>query len=221
MAQAWSFSALGAFETCPWRYFLTKIEKSIKEPETEATRWGKEVHKHFELRVVDAKPLPNILANWNPTLDKIMAGPGIKSAERQYCLNEHLKPTSWFAKDAWCRAVIDLEILNGEKGAALDWKTGKKKPGSDQLELFAAVMFHHHEELQECNTGFFWMQEKQPFDTSAYHRNQLSDIWGNWMPRVQRLQDAVDKQRWPKRPSGLCRAWCPVGRAKCEHCGKP
>ena len=40
---AWSYSALGAFETCPHRYMVTRVTKAITEPQTEATLWGNRV----------------------------------------------------------------------------------------------------------------------------------------------------------------------------------
>lgn len=218
---AWSFSSIGSFETCPWRHFLTRVEKSVVEGETEATKWGKEAHKALEDRVRDGKPLPEILRRWEPYAAKFAASPGEVFVERQYCLNEHLKPTSWFAKDAWLRGVVDVGVLNGATSVAADWKTGKKKPESAQLMLFAGLMFHTHEELEQCNTTFIWMKEQNPLDRELFTRSQLPDIWGHWMPRVTRMQEAFIKERWPKKPSGLCRAWCPVGKSKCEHCGKP
>ena len=45
---AWSYSSLRAFETCPWRYYLTRVSKEVIEPETEVLKWGNEVHKVFD-----------------------------------------------------------------------------------------------------------------------------------------------------------------------------
>ena len=45
----WSYSALTSYETCPKRYQLTRVTKQVTEPQTEATRWGNEVHKALEL----------------------------------------------------------------------------------------------------------------------------------------------------------------------------
>lgn len=220
MGIAWSFSAMGLFETCPYRYYILRVTKQIKEPEGEEARWGKIVHKHFENAIKDGTALPETLANWQSTVDTIMAAPGQKFAEKQYCINDKFEPVSWFAKDAWVRAVVDVEIRNADAVFAGDWKTGKKKPGSDQLELTAGIIFASEPDIAKVQTGFFWMKEKLPLEKFTHVREQSTAIWQKWLPRVQRLEEAFARDRWPKRPSGLCRAWCPVGKKLCEHCGK-
>ena len=47
----WSYSSLQAFETCPRRFYLTRIAKLASEAQTQATLWGNEVHKALELAV--------------------------------------------------------------------------------------------------------------------------------------------------------------------------
>ena len=68
LKKAWSYSALTAFETCPRRFELTRVTRQVKEPQTEATIWGNEVHKALELFAKDGKPLPKNLKSMRDTL---------------------------------------------------------------------------------------------------------------------------------------------------------
>ena len=67
--QAWSYSSLGAFETCPWRWYLTKISKEIVEPQTDATLWGNRVHKAFEHRISNGTPFTPELEGYANTAE--------------------------------------------------------------------------------------------------------------------------------------------------------
>ena len=54
----------------------------------------------------------------------------------------------------------------------------------------------------------------------TYVREDAPDIWAEFAGRVARIEHAIKVDVFPKRPSGLCRRHCSVGRRLCEHCGK-
>lgn len=218
MKSAWSYSSLTAFETCPHRYKLTRITKEVVEPEGEAQRWGNYVHKAFEDRVNEGTPLPETLSLHEGMIDKLLSAPGTTLGEQELAVTAAYKPTGWWDKDAWCRGIVDLVKINGSKAVALDWKTGKRKFDSTQMKLFAALVFSHHPEVEQISTGFVWMKNSA-IDKELFTREQIPDIWKEFIPRVRRLELAFEHERWPKKPSGLCRSWCPVGKGLCEHCG--
>ena len=215
---AWSFSALNSFETCPHRHYRTRVLKDVRDDQSEALLWGNEVHKALELRIKDDKPLPTTMEKWEPIVAKLLARKGESIAEQKLCLNENLSPTSWFAKDAWCRGVVDYMLVDGKKAVALDWKTGKPKDDHEQLMLFAALLFHHYPELEVIRTGYVWLAHGSKITSKEFTRADVPQIWEEFLPRVKRLQQAVDADKWPKKPSGLCRAWCPV--LDCEFNGR-
>lgn len=214
---AWSYSALGSFETCPFRHMRTKVRKDVKDPPGEAALWGQRVHKALEDRIRDGKELPPSLASYEGYAAKFANAPGTVLAEQQIALTADFKPTSWFAKDVWLRAVLDVSVLNGSKALIADWKTGKRKPDNDQLELFAGVIFKTEPQIETASTGFVWLQEKK-MDRETFTRDDGPRIWANFLPRVARLERAHETDTWDKKPSGLCRAHCPV--RDCEHNGK-
>ena len=99
-----------------------------------------------------------------------------------------------------------------------DYKTGKVKPESSQLELFAAMKMSEDKTINRAKTMFIWLQHGKT-TVQDVHRDDVPTIWGNFMARVNRLDNAFQQDKWPAKPSGLCREWCPVGKKHCEFCG--
>lgn len=214
---AWSYSSLTAFETCPRRYYLTKVVKKVKEPQTEATTYGNDVHKAFEDSVAKKQPMPKKYDEWQGIALKLSTVAGKREPELKLALDKSFRPVTWFDKSAWCRGIVDLNIENGTKALALDYKTGKRKSESTQLQLFAALLMHTKPYLEQVTTGFVWLKEKK-IDKEKFQRDQLGIIWQEFVPRVQRMEIAYQKDKWVAQPSGLCRAWCPC--TECEFNGK-
>jgi hypothetical protein len=215
---AWSHTSLSAFETCPKRYYLTRVSKEVVEPQTESTRWGNTVHKALELRLRDKTPLPEGMTAYEKFCARIEVTPGQLVTEQKLALNAHFQPVKWMAKDCWVRAVLDVSINAGAKAVVLDWKTGAKKHDPSQLKLSAAFAFHTYPAIEEVSTGFVWLRE-QKLSTERYTRDQLPEIWRDFLPRVRRVEIAFEEDKWEAKPSGLCKKYCPVGRHRCSHCG--
>ena len=215
----WSYSSLTAFETCPRRYYLTRVAKKVKEPPTEATIWGNKVHNALEDRVKLKKPLPEGMDQWERLASKFDRPKGRVFTETRYTFTRNLKPCDWGDKQAWMRGIIDLGVDGGEKAVLFDWKTGKVRAESDQLKLFAAFHLLDKPYAQTVRTGFIWLNHNK-MTRKTFTREDLPGILEEFMTRSQRLESAVEKDRWIPRPSGLCRAWCPVGMELCEFCGK-
>ncbi len=210
---AWSYSSLTAFETCPKRYFHTRVAKDIVEPEGDALLWGSAVHKALENRVKDGTPLPTGTTQWEPLCAKLLASPGEIFTERQLCLDYRFQPTAWYGDDAWVRGVVDVGVLRDDEIVALDYKTGRPKPDTDQLQLFAALLFASHPEVDTIKTGYVWLKTNG-MTVETYQREQLPLIWGGFLGRVKRLEGSFKDDHWPEKPSGLCRAWCPCTGCK-------
>lgn len=210
----WSYSSLTAFETCPRRYYLTRVAKQVKEPPTEATIHGNAVHKALENAVLGAEALPEKYKQWQPIVMKVRGTPGKKLVEEKFALTSSFKPTTFFAKDAWVRGVIDLGVAGTKTAVILDYKTGKVKVDGDQLRLFAGAAFATMPWIERARTGYIWLAHNKV--TSAdYTRDDVPAIWAEFASRVQRLQVAAESDKWLPRPSGLC-GWCPVGKNHCD-----
>lgn len=212
---AWSHSALNSYETCPRRHYLTKVSKEVPDPPGATATHGLTVHKAFEARLRERTPLPPTLEQFDSFVTILLRKQGELLVEQQWAIDRSFRPVAWFDKSVWCRAVIDAGKVQGERAVLFDWKTGKRKMDSDQLKLSAGMAFARFPQVQTVVTGFVWLGA-QKLDQETYHRAQVGDIWGTFLPRVARLEVATQENRWEPRPSGLCRNYCPVPKNRCE-----
>lgn len=212
LPKAWSYSSLTRFETCPYQYHQTKVVNAVIEEETEPQRWGKIVHEALEVRVRDGTPLPEGVAKYEPLAAMFDGKPGV-TCEKQYLLDEKLRPVD-NKEDAWCIGIIDVERLTKNTAHLYDWKTGKKRPDSNQMQLYSGLVMQHNEAIKVVKNTYVWLLSMEEPTTEKFTRDDLPAIWQNFIPRVNRLEQAYEKDKWPCRPSGLCRGWCPVRHCK-------
>lgn len=215
---AWSHTSLKQFLTCPRQYQEIRVLKNFKEEDSVRNIWGNRVHGAFEAALKDGSKLPPDMDVWNPLLDGFRKLRGQLHVENQLALTEGFQPCDWWAKDTWVRGVIDaLWVRNDGVAQAVDWKTGKRKLDSDQLALFALLVFHHYPAVNEVRTMFVWLKTGQS-DMNTYHRKQIPELWQLFLTNVKRLESCMQTGTWVPRTSGLCSEWCPV--VTCQFNGK-
>lgn len=216
MSVAWSYTVLSSFETCPRRHYLTRVTKSVTEPPSEVLTWGREVHKAIEDRLGGAQlPLPAHLDYLEGVMQKLTSKHGKRMVEQKFAIDKNFRPVGWRDRNVWCRGVVDTAIVGVKSAVVVDWKTGKRKPDTDQLKLFAGMMFAHYPYLETVHTTFIWLKEKK-LDADQFEQDQVGSIWNDFLPRVQRLEAAHQTNTWHPKPSGLCGKWCPVTKKDCE-----
>lgn len=217
---SWSYTALAQFEQCPLRYKLQRVTKQVKDSDSAASLWGKRVHSSLDAYLSKDVPLPEGMQQHQVLADKIKARPGKRYSEQQLALNSSYEPTKWFGADAWVRGVVDVAIKtpSGERMFMGDWKTGARKEDVPQLKLFAGIGFAHWPTVQTITTAYIWLKEGM-VDAKTFTRDQVPEIWSEFLPRVRRIELAIANDQFPPKPSGLCRKHCPVGKVFCEHCG--
>lgn len=211
--EAFSYSRLDNYESCPKKYFKISVEKSVKDPPNEHTTYGTDLHLAFAEYLKTGKPLPLHLRQWMKTLATIKASPGEKIIEQKIAINANYEPTDWFAKDVYCRVISDLTILNGAQGILWDWKTGKMKEDFSQLKLAGAVMFLLAEELEEVQLCYLWTKDKK-VTKEKLTRDEMPTVWADLLPRIERYQNAHAQNIFEARPGFHCR-YCPV--KTCPH----
>ena len=209
---AWSYSSLTSFETCPYRYYMSKVKKEFPEQQTEATLWGNRVHKSLENAVATGSPLGAGMEQWQPIADKFrkrfVDGARVL-VEQKMAINKWYYPVEWGAEDAWCRGIADITVLGDELAVSCDWKTGKRKTDTQQMKLMAGMIFAHHPQIKYVHTAFVWLKEGTT-DKDKFEAEKKGEIWNEFIPRVAKMESAYTEDKWPKKPSGLCRGWCPV-----------
>jgi len=126
---AWSHSSLKDFEGCARRYHAVKVLKNYPFTETEATRYGNQVHESLELYVRDGKPIPPEHSQFKEVVDKLLSKNGRKIAEYEMALDIDLNIVGWKDKKVWVRGIADLLIIDDDHLTAwvVDYKTGNNK----------------------------------------------------------------------------------------------
>lgn len=97
--------------------------------------------------------------------------------------------------------------------------TGKPKPDPSQLQLFAAMGFASFPYVQKFDTGFVWLGHKK-LNRNEFDKDEAPGIWREFIVRVARMESAIESDKFPANPSGLCRAHCPVPKSMCEFSGR-
>jgi hypothetical protein len=84
--------------------------------------------------------------------------------------------------------------------------------------MSGAMMFHIYPFVQQVTTAFVWLKEND-ITKETLTRDDIPVVWNELLPRVERLEIASNENKFPPKPSGICRKWCPVGKHNCEHHG--
>jgi PD-(D/E)XK nuclease superfamily len=208
---AWSHSALETFENCPKQYHETKVLKKYPFEDTKEVVWGREVHRHFEHRLLYGTPLPVDLQAHEEFLAWFASLPGQLAGEERIALDVDLKPCEYFdkRKQVWYRGQVDARKRNGTESYILDHKTGKVKNDYTQLKSFAIYEFLARPEIQTVRAEYYWTQLKAS-NGETYTRAQLPDLIAEFVPKLNRFADAYATNNWIPKQSGLCNGWCPV-----------
>lgn len=223
---AQSYSSLGVFDTCPYQYHAKYITKEVKYVQSADAKWGDDAHNALEKYVLTkrASGMPGNMAHYAPyadwVLDRAAKRGGIVMAERQAAVNREHAQTGYKAKDAWVRGKIDITILYPQerKAEVFDWKTGKIRNDATQLKLYDGFTLADYPEIDEVASGYIWLEHKQITPPVLVARSGVQAVWSEFDHRYAQLQDAYVRKAWPKRPNGLCKAWCDV--LSCEHNGR-
>ena len=217
MSIVWSFSSLKTFQQCPKKYYHTKIAKDIKEPDTKATLYGKQMHLVAEEFIRDGTPIPPAFDYLVPTLEMLAAIPGEKLCEVKLGLTRDLKPCDFDAPDVWWHGIADLVIINEEKGLAhsVDYKTSKSARYADkkQLDLVAAAIFAKFPSIKKIKSALMFVVSKEFVKADHTQENQLQYI-AQVVPDVDRIESSIRTNVWNPISGPLCK-FCSV--KQCEY----
>lgn len=220
----WSHTALSDYITCPKQYFHKRVAKDVVDVQNEAALWGDRVHKALEAAI---KAGPGYQASleaagegmdkYAPLVRSILSMPhDVILPEQQLAITSNLTPCDWFDSRVWCRGIVDVLVLLGDRAYAADWKTGKRKlkwgtsqVDDRQLKLFALLIFLHYPQVRTVKTEYVWVAAGMS-DAATYHREQEGELWQEFLPDLARYKASFKAQMWPAKKSGLCNGWCPV-----------
>jgi RecB family exonuclease len=214
---AWSFSRLNNYETCPKKFYHLAVAKDVKDRDSEHISYGKMVHEALEKRVRDNQPLPLNLQHLEQYVAHFANANGTKMTEQKLCIDKEFNACDWFSKDAWCRAILDLAIINDKQAVVVDYKTGRISEDFTQLRVATALLMLHMPKLQQANICYLWTKEKQ-VTSEVFTRDEIGPLIVEMTPRLERYNKAHWEKEFPPRAGFLCKKYCPV--VKCPYNGE-
>jgi hypothetical protein len=208
---AWSHSSLKDFEGCQRRYHEIKVLKNYPFVETEATRYGTQVHESLELYIKDGKPIPPEHSQFQPVVDALLKKAGRRLPEYEMALDANLNPVSWKDDNVWVRGIADLIIIDDENLTAwvADWKTGNNKyPDRDQLVLMSIMVFAHFPHIRRVNSALMFIVKNDMVKMSM-SSDEAAKHWWDYRERYARLESSFEHDVWNPNQTPLC-GWCAV-----------
>lgn len=208
---AWSYSALGRYETCPKQYYHINLKKDVKDEygDSESGAEGNAIHQALFKRVIKGDQLPLPFRYLEKIAARLAATEGEKHGELKLALNRGFQPVGFFDADVWVRAIVDLAIVRGTHAIVIDYKTGKVKPDFTQLAMSAAVLSQWMPEIETFDLAFFWLKHSN-VSRESYRKSDFRVVWSDLLQRAAKLETAVKVVEFPMKPSGLCKGYCPV-----------
>lgn len=213
-APSWSYSALKDFNNCPKKYNEVRRLKRFKDESFKQSE-GLKVHDYFDAAFSKGQPIPQPYTHYNRFVEMFQNIKGVKMPEYEMAFTEKMEPRGWFDKDVWLRSAADLLIVRDDHHVAfsVDWKTGKSKyADTQQLKLTALCVWRLYPHVTEVRGGLLFPHEEK-FIPATYQREQSPTYWQDFMTDYARLVNAVNKNDFPAKSSGLCKT-CPV--TSCE-----
>lgn len=217
---AWSYSKLSGYETCPRRVHETQILKNWPEERSAQLELGDDIHAAMAATLQHGTPLPSSFAVFQPWIDRINRTPGELMVEERckFAITRDFKPTPWFAKNVWLRAIGDAVKLDNDVALVVDFKTGKSSNADTlQLSLVSLVLLATFPKLQCVRADFIFLNEDSQI-TEVIYRDEMADKWAEIIPRVQKFEAATKNDDFPPKPGYLCKNYCAV--KSCEYHGQ-
>lgn len=215
-SDAWGFSKLDTYWTCPRKFMYAFIEK-IKDEGSPAMDRGSKVHSDIEEWLNGwVKELPmEAQLHFKAELEDLKTKDF--KAEAAWGFNpDWTKRKDWFGKDCWLRAKVDAHYLTASQDdlVVIDFKTGKYRvPSTDQVELYAIAGSAVYPQAKRVRAEFWFIDTGETY-AKDYTREELHALRTKFEKYVEPIY--ADRTFSPI-PSRECR-WCQHSRTKGGKC---
>ena len=211
---AWSHSRRKDWMECPRMFYHKNVPKKghpdkVEFIQTAAMLAGNVIDDALTQRISNNTPLPSQFAPYEPMAASVIAAKGTKFTQLRVTLDQTFRPCGYFDPAAWVRSIYDVAVIDDTRAFIGDWKAGMIWDDPDQLKLFAATAFHQFPALEVINTSYIWLKHGVTTD-ETYSRRELSDLWNDLLPEVERMQIAFKTNHWPATPKR--------GKKSCSRC---
>jgi hypothetical protein len=210
---AWGFSKLDVYRTCPQKYAFQFIDK-LPSGGSPAMERGSRMHENIEsyLNGWTQDLIPEV-ENWKEPLDALKQK-DFKAEQALGFDKTWTKLPDWFSKQTWLRVKMDASYKEATKGTAIDFKSGKYRiPSTEQIELYAIGLHAANPELEEVSAEFWFLDTGEVY-TKTYTAAELLKLRSKYEKAVAPI---YADETWKPAPSNECR-WCPYSKTKGGKC---
>lgn len=206
---AWSYSRYDKWKSCPFKFYLTTIEKR-QEPKSSALDRGLRIHDMAE-RYVDGRleDLPDELTKFREQFEWLRSEyvAGNVDVEENEAYTDGWEETEYFGHDTWLRVKKDARIIvEDDVSMLVDYKTGKKRDSyMPQLELYAATETVYLRNVKRVFVQL-WFTDIGPSENvgETFNNKETAALRKDWARRVRGM---FNETRFDPKPSTACR-WC-------------
>jgi CRISPR/Cas system-associated exonuclease Cas4 (RecB family) len=214
----WSYSSLKTFTQCPKKYYHLRIVKDVKDGDSEALSYGRELHKVAEDYIKEGSPIPAKFSAMKNVIDSVKNLPGEKYCELKLGVKRTetgFEPCDFFDKDVWWRGIADLVSIEGDVAYSVDYKTSKNAKYADtkQLDVVAAALFTHFPQIRKIKSALLFVVSNE-FVPKTHDVALKDKYFDTFKDDLNRLEAAQENGVWNAVSGPLCR-FCPV--STCEH----
>ena len=214
-------SSLKAWKTCPRQYAHLRVWKDVEpDPSGPEAQEGTLFHTMLERYLMGAAMRYELPKHLHATLDRIDAlrSAGVAVSEGDLALDRELKPAAW--DEAWLRGRADMLVREGAVFRVIDFKTGKRglywREYWPQIAYYALWLFRRSPAVEKV-VGELWWTKLAHGDEQTWTRDDVPKLAREVVGPARAIERSVETLDWPCRPSGLCKAHCPVPMSKCDY----
>ena len=198
---SFSNSSIKTYEQCPFKYKLTRID-GLSEPAGPAADRGKLIHSELENALINMPMYSEATEYWESFIDELRAR-GAKP-EVEIGLTREWEPCGFSESKVWLRGVLDVLCLNNNTAYVADWKTGKERDYTEQLRLYAGMIFATQPQIEVVETEILYVDLKKKVTYAPIPRTEWPIIQEWLESRIVKIEN--DDVLAPK-PSYNCK-WC-------------
>lgn len=223
--KSWSYSTWATYDECQGKAKFSRIDK-LPDPPGPAAQRGNEVHdtcERFVLQHIEhgftSEVLEDPLDTWADDFDElieILRAADEYWIEEKWAFDKDWEETEWFAKDAWCRAKMDVAWRNKLTANFIDYKTGRIRDKHDeQANLYAVCCYVKIPNIRSVR-GAYWYLDEDVIQPYEYDIEALKILYETWNRRGLEITTAT---QFPFTPGRHC-SWCAFAASKggpCRH----
>jgi RecB family exonuclease len=196
-----SNSSIKAYEQCPFKYKLTRID-GLKEPTGEAAERGKTIHTEFEFALMGIGKINDERSYWNDYIEILKSHKA--RPELKVGITKNWLTCDFDDPDVWLRGVVDAIYETDNSVHILDWKTGKERDYADQLNLYAAVAFAIYPHIEKVSTEICYIDHNKHVNYGYVYRKQFEEL-KQWV--TNRITKIENDDVYAPNPTYGCK-WC-------------